>query len=210
MSRLLYTFPLLIFLIVNSFQERQHERSFGYKIKYEKNRLIKIKTGSGSGSANYNTMANAQELLSMSSELQTLDKSLAFCNTVDLREATVMDLQKAMSTKHVTAVDLVRCYTARILSMNPYLKAVIELNPDAEEFARKMDKNREIGILNGPLHGIPVLIKDNIATGDQMETTAGSMALIGIKPREDAEVVKRLRRAGAIILGKTNLSEFAK
>jgi len=212
MRRLFFILSLIILLIADSLQKQRQQRPFRYKIKYDKNRLVKIKTGLGSKPSNSGYLSMTESLksnLPMSFKLRQLDESLAFCNTVDLREVTIMDLQKAMATRHLTAVDLVRCYTARIQSMNPYLNAVIELNPEADAFARKMDENREIGILHGPLHGIPVLIKDNIATGDKMETTAGSLALVGIKPREDAEVVKRLRRAGAIILGKTNLSEFA-
>lgn len=94
--------------------------------------------------------------------------------------------------------------------LNPGLRAVLETNPDALAAAWRLDRFRQItGVLRGPLHGIPVLLKDNIATGAAMETTAGSLALVGVKPIREAAVVQRLRRAGAIVLGKTNMSEWA-
>src|SRR5262249_53140783 len=91
----------------------------------------------------------------------------------------------------------------------PALHSVIEINPDALVLADQLDAERRGGKTRGPMHGIPVLIKDNIATADRMQSTAGSLALAGIKPPADAFIVARLREAGAIILGKTNLSEWA-
>ena len=104
------------------------------------------------------------------------------------------------------AVELTQHYLQRIAKLNPMLHAVIELNPDALDIARKLDAEREP---SGPLHGLPILIKDNIETGDRMLTTAGSLALLDSRPREDAPLVQKLRAAGAVILGKTNLSEWA-
>lgn len=127
-------------------------------------------------------------------------------------EATIEDLQQRMSRGELTARALTAAYLERIAAVDragPKLNAVIELNPDAITIAEERDVERRAGKVRGPLHGIPILIKDNIATADRMETTAGSLALVGAKPPRDAHVVKRLREAGAVILGKTNLSEWA-
>lgn len=130
----------------------------------------------------------------------------------ELEEATVADLQSAMAAGKYTAHDLVELYVLRIQAMDkrgPTVNAVIELNPDALAIADQLDAERRAGKVRGPLHGIPVLIKDNIATADRMQTTAGSLALVGSKVPRDAHVAERLRAAGAVILGKTNLSEWA-
>jgi amidase len=127
-------------------------------------------------------------------------------------EKSAADLQAAMSAGRVSAEALVRAYQARIRSIDkggPRINAVVELNPDALTIARERDRERRAGKLRGPLHGIPVLIKDNIATADKMQTTAGSLVLQGARANKDAFIVTRLREAGAIILGKTNLSEWA-
>ncbi len=127
-------------------------------------------------------------------------------------EATINDLQQRMKNKTLTSKQLVQLYLNRIQTIDksgPKINSVIELNPDAIAIAEAMDKERNGGKLRGPLHGIPVLIKDNIDTGDNMMTTAGSIALAGNKASSDAFIAKRLRDAGAVILGKTNLSEFA-
>jgi amidase len=130
-----------------------------------------------------------------------------------LEEATVEGLQAGMTAGHWTSAELVRRYQVRIRALDkagPRLNAVIELNPDALTLARALDAERKAGKVRGPLHGIPVLIKDNIDTADHMKTTAGSLALADAPtPRQDAFVVKQLREAGAVILGKTNLSEWA-
>jgi amidase len=127
-------------------------------------------------------------------------------------EATIEDLQVRMSRGELTARALTEAYLERIAGVDrngPKLNAVIELNPDALAIADERDAERRGGRMRGPLHGIPILIKDNIATADRMETTAGSLALVGAKPPRDAHLVTRLREAGAVILGKTNLSEWA-
>jgi amidase len=129
-----------------------------------------------------------------------------------LDELTVAQLQDAMASGTYTARRLVELYTERINAIDrngPTLRAVIELNPDALSIADSLDAERKSGRLRGPLHGIPVLIKDNIDTGDRMMTTAGSLALEGPPAPHDAFIVQRLRAAGAVILGKTNLSEWA-
>ena len=130
----------------------------------------------------------------------------------ELEEATVADLQKRMSSGADTARTLAEKYIARIEAVDrrgPTLRAVLEINPDALSIAAGLDAERKAGKVRGPLHGIPVLIKDNVGTADRMQTTAGSFALVGAIPAADAHIVKRLRDAGAVILGKTNLSEWA-
>src|SRR5262245_36233345 len=130
----------------------------------------------------------------------------------DLQEATIVDLQQRMTRGDDTARSLTEKYLARIDAIDrqgPMLHSVIELNPDALAIADTLDAERQAGRLRGPLHGIPILIKDNIATGDRMLTTAGSLALANAPAPRDAFIVKRLRAAGAIVLGKTNLSEWA-
>jgi amidase len=127
-------------------------------------------------------------------------------------EATIDDLQRRMAAGELTAHALTSAYLERIRevdSAGPRLNSVIELNPDALAIAEQLDAERRSGKVRGPLHGIPVMIKDNIATRDRMETTAGSLALVGARPRRDAHLVARLREAGAVIIAKTNLSEWA-
>ncbi len=131
----------------------------------------------------------------------------------ELEEATVSELQAAMQSGRHTAHGLAERYLARIQELDRKgdtpLKSVIELNPDALAIATALDEERKAKGPRGPLHGIPVLIKDNIGTADKMQTTAGSLALVGAVPSRDAFIVERLHAAGAVILGKTNLSEWA-
>ena len=130
----------------------------------------------------------------------------------DVREKTLAQLQHAMQSGQTSARQLVHLYLARIAAIDkagPRLNSIIELNPDAPAIAAALDTERKRRGARGPLHGIPVLLKDNIATADRMQTSAGSLALLGVKPPRDAFVVARLRDAGAVILGKTNLSEWA-
>src|SRR6266446_4440575 len=130
----------------------------------------------------------------------------------DPTEKTVAQLQAAMASGQITFVQLVNFYVDRILQLDqngPGVNSVIELNPDALAIARNADKMRAQGKVLGPLHGIPVLLKDNIDTGDQMQTTAGSFALAGKPATKDSTVAAKLRAGGAVILGKTNLSEWA-
>ncbi len=132
--------------------------------------------------------------------------------SLDVVEASVAELQEAMTAGRITSRELTAKYLARIKAVDkagPRINSVIELNPDALAIAAALDKERKAHGPRGPLHGIPVLIKDNIATADRMQTTAGSLALLGVKPPRDAFVVTKLREAGAVILGKTNLSEWA-
>ncbi|HEX7737595.1 MAG TPA: amidase [Ktedonobacteraceae bacterium] len=130
----------------------------------------------------------------------------------DLIEVTIAELQARMSAGGLTAVELVRRYKARIEAIDhngPCLNSVLEVNPDAEEIAAELDEERQRQGPRGPLHGIPLLLKDNIDTHDCMHTTAGSLALLDSTPPLDATVAALLREAGAILLGKLNLSEWA-
>ncbi|HET9452051.1 MAG TPA: amidase, partial [Aggregicoccus sp.] len=131
----------------------------------------------------------------------------------ELEELPVAELQARMQSGSESARSLTEKYLARIQAMDRTgelpLCSVMELNPEAAAIAAQLDAERKAGKVRGPLHGIPVLIKDNIATLDGMQTTAGSLALVGAKPLRDAHVAQRLREAGAVILGKTNLSEWA-
>jgi len=133
-------------------------------------------------------------------------------SSFDFEEADISALQKKMTSGEISARSLTEAYLTRIAQIDqqgPRLSSVIELNPDALAIAEGLDKERREKGPRSPLHGIPVLVKDNIDTFDRMQTTAGSLALVGSKPAEDSGVVRRLRQAGAIILGKTNLSEWA-
>ena len=128
----------------------------------------------------------------------------------DLEETTVAQLQAKMRAGEISAVTLSEKYLARIKEIDPKINSVIELNPEALKIAGELDKERKKGKIRSPLHGIPVLIKDNIETADRMKTTAGSLALVDAPtPEKDAFIVQQLRKAGAVILGKTNLSEWA-
>lgn len=129
-----------------------------------------------------------------------------------LEELTIAQLQDAMSRGQYTSRQLVELYSQRIEALDrqgPTLRSIIEMNPDALSIADALDAERKAGKVRGPLHGIPIVIKDNIDTADRMMTTAGSLALEGSIAPRDAFVVERLRAAGAVILGKTNLSEWA-
>jgi amidase len=128
----------------------------------------------------------------------------------ELEEITIPELQDGMKSGKFTAKSLVEKYTARIEDIDKRtVNAIIEMNPDAASIAEDLDRERKGKGPRGPLHGIPILIKDNIATADRMMTTAGSLALVGSKPPKDSMVAQKLRAAGAVILGKTNLSEWA-
>jgi amidase len=133
-------------------------------------------------------------------------------DTFPFREATVAQLQAQMAAGRLTSEQLTRAYIERIHALDssgPGVNAVMELNPDALALARKADEMRRHGVVLGPLHGIPVLLKDNIDTGDKMQTSAGSFALVGTPAPRDSTVAANLRAGGAVILGKTTLSEWA-
>lgn len=151
-------------------------------------------------------LSSSAALMSLPAAAKTSNKPFAH------HEADAATLGAAMAQGRLTGERLVRDYLARIEAVDrrgPHLNSVLALNPDALEIARALDAERRAGRVRGPLHGLPVLLKDNIASGDRMATTAGSLALQGQRAVRDAHLVKRLREAGAVILGKTNLSEWA-
>jgi amidase len=130
----------------------------------------------------------------------------------ELQEVTILQLQQLLQTGRYSSEKLVDLYLGRIRDIDksgPALNSIIEVNPDAREIARQLDQERKSGKIRSPLHGIPILIKDNICTADKMLTTAGSLALTAGPMQQDAYIVARLREAGAVLLGKTNLSEWA-
>lgn len=147
-------------------------------------------------------IASAQPWLSSSSSAQDVDP-------LKLEEATILQLQDRMKSGEITARSLTEAYLNRIDTIDQKINSVIEKNSEALDIAEQLDRERKEKGARGPLHGIPILIKDNIDTSDRMKTTAGSLALLESKPLQDAFVAKRLREAGAVILGKTNLSEWA-
>ena len=130
----------------------------------------------------------------------------------ELDEITIADLQAGMASGKFTARSIIEKYLGRIEEIDkqgPTLNSVLEVNPDALAIADALDRERKANHERSPMHGIPVLIKDNIDTADRMQTTAGSLALVGSKPTRDSSVAEKLRESGAVILGKTNLSEWA-
>lgn len=131
-------------------------------------------------------------------------------SNAELEEITVAELQSQMRVGEISAKTLAEKYLARIKEIDPKINSVLEINPDWQKIAEDLDKERKRGKIRGALHGIPMLIKDNIETADKMKTTAGSLALMDAPaPERDAFIVQQLRKAGAVILGKTNLSEWA-
>lgn len=143
---------------------------------------------------------------------QVAETSLFSPAPFDLEEATIADLQMKIASGKETVVSITEKYLERIAQIDqsgPMLKSVIEVNPDALAIAKALDEGRKSGKVQGLMQGIPVLLKDNIETGDKMMTTAGSLALLGNVAKQDSFIAERLRKAGAVILGKTNLSEWA-
>jgi amidase len=138
-----------------------------------------------------------------------VSRSASGAHDFEFVEATIPELQAAMASGQLSSKDLVKGYLDRIQSLNSLLHAVIETNPNAVAIAQHLDNERRRGMVRGPLHGIPILVKDNIATDDNMETTAGSLALVHSRVPADALIIQQLRAAGAVILGKANLGEWA-
>ncbi|KAI3409444.1 uncharacterized protein J3R85_019339 [Psidium guajava] len=138
--------------------------------------------------------------------------SLVFTSqAISIREASISDLQLAFKQNKLTSRQLTEFYLGEIRRLNPVLRAIIEVNPDAWNQADRADRERKAKkhVSLSSLHGIPILLKDSIATKDKQNTTAGSFALLGSIVAQDAGVVARLRRAGAVILGKANLNEWS-
>jgi amidase len=190
-------------------KENLREDNFANHVKEEKslskmNRRRFLQSGALAGAA----LCFVTPRLARAADSFSNTKAAAF----ELDEMTIGDLQRGMQGGRWSAHSLAEKYLSRIEDIDrkgPRLNSVIEINPDALKIAEALDRERKEGRTRGVLHGIPVLIKDNIDTADRMMTTAGSLALVGAKPLRDAHVVERLRAAGAVILGKTNLSEWA-
>ncbi len=169
---------------------------------WSRRRLLQLGAGAGAAAAVWRGMPLASGLTTVRSVPSTLgDEALV--------EHSIDQLLESMARGAASSREITRWYLDRIHRLNPLLGAVIETNPDALSIAEQRDRERRAGRLRGPLHGIPILVKDNLATDDGMETTAGSFALLGSRVPGDATVVARLRQAGAVILGKANLSEWA-
>ncbi|HZQ67822.1 MAG TPA: amidase [Terriglobales bacterium] len=167
-----------------------------------------LKGGALAGAA-ASALAGGTGLLSLPSSAEI---SSATSVPTFLNEVSIAELQQMMTNGSLTSVQLVTYYLVRIQKLDqsgPFVNSVIEVNPDAIAIARSLDEERRKGHVRGPLHGIPVLLKANIDTADKMQTTAGSYALVGTPAPMDATVAANLRLAGAVILGKTNLSEWA-
>ncbi|MFI5137423.1 MAG: amidase [Sphingobacteriales bacterium] len=168
-----------------------------------------LKTGSVAGLTIGAMGAGSCNLVSSGKKEE--DNSSALPDNFVLNEVTIDELQQKMQNKTYTSRAITELYLKRIDEIDksgPKLNSVIELNPDALAIADAMDKERAAGKVRGPLHGIPVLIKDNISTGDKMHTTAGALAIADNIMKQDAFIVQKLREAGAVLLGKTNLSEW--
>ena len=160
--------------------------------------------------------ARASSLTAPASAGSEQEPRTAEVKSFELDEITISQLQEGMKSGKFTARSLVEKYASRIDEIDkpndkrgPAVNSILELNPDAPAIADALDQERKAKGPRGPLHGVPVLIKDNIDTADKMMTTAGSLALLGAKPAKDSFVAQKLRAAGAVILGKTNLSEWA-
>ncbi|KAG6010296.1 hypothetical protein E4U21_007345 [Claviceps maximensis] len=135
--------------------------------------------------------------------------AMADCHGFRLEEATIDEMQTAMASGRLTSVQLVQCYMTRTFQTQQYINSVMQINPDVLAIAAARDAERRAGTVRGKLHGIPFTVKDNIGTRDNMETTAGSWALLGSRVPRDAHVVARLREAGAVLFGKATMSEWA-
>ena len=174
--------------------------------------FLKSTVATGAAAVLYPALGAARTASSSSAAPADAPSASADVKPFELDEITIPELQDGMKSGRFTARSLVEKYSARIDEIDkrgPAVNAIIEMNPDALAIADALDQERKAKGPRGPLHGIPVLIKDNIDTADRMMTTAGSLALVGSKPQKDSLVAQKLRAAGAVILGKTNLSEWA-
>src|SRR4030095_895577 len=157
-------------------------------------------------------MGLALTVANPSTAMAERNTAVRFPAALEVEKLTIADLHQGIQSGKYTSRSLVEKYSSRINEIDkqgPALNSVIEMNPETEAIAEALDRERREKGVRGPLHGIPILIKDNIDTADRMMTTAGSLALIDAKRTQDAFVARRLREAGAVILGKTNLSEWA-
>jgi amidase len=168
-------------------------------------RFLQASVVAGAATATFSALGNSRECRGQSTPAAEI-------KPFELDEITIAGLQEGLNSGKFTASSIVEKYLNRIEAVDkrgPAVNSIIEINPDAPAMAEALDKERKQKGARGPLHGIPVLIKDNIDTADRMATTAGSLALVGSRPPSDSFVAQQLRQSGAIILGKTNLSEWA-
>ena len=196
----------------NTVQRRENAKSAEEREARERGRRKFLQTSLFGGAAAVAAPAMHASFGGRAAEVRANAEGAAEVSAFELDEITVGDLQSGMHSGKWTARAIAEKYLARIAEVDkagPAVNSVIETNPDALEIADALDRERKEKGARGPLHGIPVLIKDNIATADKMQTTAGSLALVGSRPPADAFIAKKLRDAGAVILGKTNLSEWA-
>ncbi len=180
-------------------------RSYFFSVN-SRRRFLKNAAMTGAAGTIYPALGAAREIIPSAKALVPEVKPF------EMQEATISELQDGMTSGRFTSRSLVEKYSERIDEIDkrgPAVNAIIEMNPDASAIADELDLERKAKGPRGLMHGIPVLIKDNIDTADRMMTTAGSLALVGSKPPKDSCVAQRLRAAGAVILGKTNLSEWA-
>jgi amidase len=188
-------------------EEREGNNAAGPEVPARR-KFIQASLFAGASAA----VLSSRPALGASSNVSPAFQTKSWAGSFELDEITVGELQEGMTSGRFTAHSITEKYLARIEAIDkhgPAINSVIEVNPDALEIAKGLDKERKQKHLRGPLHGIPILIKDNIDTSDRMMTTAGSLALVGSKPPKDSTVAQKLREAGAVILGKTNLSEWA-
>jgi amidase len=174
--------------------------------------LMKLGGLGGAGAALAGALASPSAALGLGAPMGDDASAPAVTISTGIEEKSISELAALMARGQLSALELVNLYTQRIEQVDrrgPKVNSVVELNPDARRIARNLDHERRSGHVRGPLHGIPVLLKENIDTGDKQQTTAGSLALLGAPAPRDATVAARLRAAGAVILGKTNLSEWA-
>ena len=189
---------------------RKSDNTLPADVVPSRRRFVQSAVVGGVGAALLPALAGAREMAAAATAPPEVGR-------FELDELTIADLQGGMTSGKFTSQSLTRKYISRIEEVDrqkpdgrgPAVNSVIELNPDALAIAQALDQERKAKGARGPLHGIPVLIKDNIDTADRMQTTAGSLALVGSRPAKDSVVAQKLREAGAVILGKTNLSEWA-
>lgn len=172
--------------------------------------LVAVHAMQSAQALNASTTTASASIFPLEQYVGTVDLfPMAPCGTFVLEEATIDQMQEAMTNGTLTSLQLVMCYITRTYQTNSYINTLLQLNPDVLSIASQLDAERAVGNVRGPLHGIPFTAKDNIATKDNLETTAGSWALLGSIVPRDAFVVKQLRDAGAVLFGKATLSEWA-
>src|SRR5947209_4051321 len=191
------------------FRNQDQKKSIGFETRSEITRRRFLGTAAAGGAAVLAGGLTSFFQSSASAAKKAAHTTLAAAHSTSFIEKTIPQLQAMMAAGQLTSRDLTHGYIQRTADLNPLLHAVIEINPQAIAIASQRDNERRTGQVRGPLHGIPILLKDNIATLDNMQTTAGSLALYGSQVPADAIITQRLRAAGAVILGKANLGEWA-